>query len=575
MADEIFLDNLNSTPVSEIKFLNEEWAYITDVNNNNYTTNPLNFQTKNLSSNDAYFLWSEAVLVLPTVTQVKAYCLNTVGGGGGTPLDSTFTQVDCAIVPKSGSHNWVSKMQITADGKEITCVVDGINEIANAKLLMETSSSGLNKNGAFRNFYPDTSNSWKYSTAVAGQVVQGYSNNRLRNDNVITAYDTVFNNAAINYGLQKRAIQACEAVANPNLTAITGVAVNAASVCKNVSVFDTVNHTALYSVNTVCIPLKDISEFHKNLNFPIKNLSQELKFTLNTGTFTSTVYQSAANQTGFTYIKPTSQIAGGTTCPVMLTDAFLTMLNAQFNVGGTNPAIAAPSIAGSVTLTCAVGTTLTSPTGGFSVAPHLTQARIYVPYVKFAPTYVPADKQKRVKFLEYNIASPILNAGGVGVTLNYSLGNTYKNVKRVFMLCYVSSANASQGVSTLLSPYADANPQAAWFTAEQLSLNNVPFSRCATNYLFETFMKELKRASLNGGSDDSLCSGLLDSLDHSSLYSGLKVWDVSRNNLLAPDATVQISYQGTMQTLLPIDIHFYIEFEKEVVVDLQTGSIIQ
>ena len=569
MADEIFLDNLNSTPVSEIKFLNEEWAYISDVNNNNYSTNPLNFQTKNLASNDAYFLWSEAVLVLPTVTQVKSYNNNTVNAGP-TPANVVFTQVDCSIVPKCGSHNWVNRVQISADSKDVVSVFDGVNEIANAKLLMETSSSGLNKNGAFRNFSPDTSNSWKYSTAVAGQVVQGYSNNRVKNDLVITAYDTVFNNAAINYGLQKRAVQVCEAVANPNLTAITGTSVNAASVCKNVSVFDTTNGTALYSVNNVCIPLKDISEFHKNLNFPIKNLAQDIKFYLNTGVFTSTVYQTTVNTAGFSSIKPTSQIAGGTSCPVMLTDAFLGMLNVQFGLAGSGPA----NNTGTVTLTCSVGTTLTSPAGGFSVAPHLTQCRIYVPYVKFAPTYIPADKQKRVRYLDYNLASPITGAGGAGVTLNYTLGNNYKNVKRVFMLCYVAASNVNQVVPTLLSPYADGNPQPAWFTQEQLSLNNVPFSRTPNNYLFETFMKELKRASLNGGSDDSLCSGLLDSLDHSSLYSGLKVWDVSRNNLMAPDSTIQISYQGTMQTLLPIDIHFFIEYEKELIVDLQTGAII-
>ena len=119
MADEIFLDNLNSTPVSEIKFLNEEWAYITDVNNNNYSSNPLHFQTQNLAANDAYFLWSEAILVLPTVTQVKAYCLNSQNAGG-LPVDSIFTQVDCAIVPKSGSHNWVDRVQIQADTVRIT-----------------------------------------------------------------------------------------------------------------------------------------------------------------------------------------------------------------------------------------------------------------------------------------------------------------------------------------------------------------------------------------------------------------------------------------------------------------------
>ena len=566
MADEIFLDNLNSTPVSEIKFLNEEWAYIVDTNNGHYTTNQITFNTQNLASNDAYFLWSEAVIVLPTVTQLSV--VNKQAGVANVAV--AVTRDDYALVPKSGSHNWVNQIQIQADGKTLPTTFVGVNEVANAKLLMETSNAGLQKNGSLRNFYPDTSNSWSYNTGVTGATVQGYANNRIRNDNIVTTFDSTFESGLVNEGLQKRGNYMCDAAVNVNTTAVLGTANNAAQVCKNSTVFDATGNTALYSINNVCIPLKDISEFHKHLDFPIKSLAQELRLSVNSGTYMCTALQPAANAVSFTTIAPTSSSNGSaTTCPMMITDAFLESLKANFLIN-----VAVANNIYNVNMNCSIATALTT-VGGITVSPHLSQCRIYVPYVKFDPHLIPADKQKRVKYLDYTSAT-LTNIGGAGSpNLNFTISNNVHNLKRVFMLCYISGAVATQKLAPLLSPFADGNPQATWMTNEVLSLNNVPFSRQPVNYLFENFIKELKRASVNGGIDDVICSGLLNSTDHSSLYSGLKVWDVSRNSNVAPGSSVQVSYSGVMQSLLPIDVHFFLECEKECIVDLQTGAIIQ
>jgi hypothetical protein len=179
------------------------------------------------------------------------------------------------------------------------------------------------KNGSLRNFYPDTSNSWSYNTGVTGATIQGYTNIRIRNNNTITTFSTTFVSALINEGLQKRGNYICDASTNANTTAVLGTINNAAQVCKNCSVFDGTGDTALYSINNVCIPLKDISEFHKHLDFPIKSLSQELRLTVNTGTYMCTALQPAVTVIGFTTIAPTSSSNGSaTSCPMMITDAF-------------------------------------------------------------------------------------------------------------------------------------------------------------------------------------------------------------------------------------------------------------
>ena len=567
MADEIFLDNLNSTPVSEIKFLNEEWAYIVDTNNGSYTSNQITFNTQNLASNDAYFLWSEAVIVLPTVTQLSV--VNKQAGAANVAV--ALTRVDYALVPKSGSHNWVNQIQVQADGKTLPSTFVGVNEVANAKLLMETSSAGLQKNGSLRNFYPDTSNSWSYNTGVIGAKVQGYANNRIKNNLTVTAFDSTFESALINEGLQKRGNYMCDAAVNVNTTAVLGTAINAAQVCRNSTVFDATGNTALYSINNVCIPLKDMSEFHKHLDFPIKSLAQELRLSVNSGTYMCTALQPTAAAASFTTIQATSSSNGSaTTCPMMITDAFLESLKTNFISGAT---VLVDNIY-NVNMNCSIATALTT-VGGITVSPHLSQCRIYVPYVKFDPHLIPADKQKRVKYLDYTPAI-LTNIGGAGSpNLNFTISNNVHNLKRVFMLCYISGAVASHKLAPLLSPFADGKPQATWMSNEVLSLNNVPFSRQPVNYLFENYLKELKQASVNGGIDDVICAGLLNSTDHASAYSGLKVWDVSRNQNFAIVSSVQVSYSGVMQSLLPIDVHFFLECEKERIVDLQTGAIVQ
>jgi hypothetical protein len=68
---------------------------------------------------------------------------------------------------------------------------------------------------------------------------------------------------------------------------------------------------------------------------------------------------------------------------------------------------------------------------------------------------------------------------------------------------------------------------------------------------------------------------VIELYDHASLYAGLKVRDVSRHQTIAAGSSVQVSYSGVMQSLLPIDIHFFLECEIECIVDLQTGAIIQ
>jgi hypothetical protein len=114
-------------------------------------------------------------------------------------------------------------------------------------------------------------------------------------------------------------------------------------------------------------------------------------------------------------------------------------------------------------------------------------------------------------------------------------------------------------------PFADVNACPTFVTNENLLLNNIPFKRIAVNYQHEAFMQDLRTSTLNGGDNDTICSGLVNSCDFGSLYSGMKVWDVSRNPaIVSSNQSVQVLYQGTLQTLLSVDINWFLECDKLV-----------
>jgi hypothetical protein len=91
----------------------------------------------------------------------------------------------------------------------------------------------------------------------------------------------------------------------------------------------------------------------------------------------------------------------------------------------------------------------------------------------------------------------------------------------------------------------------------------------------ENFIQELRKTgSMNGGMSLGMSSGLLDQLDYESGHRFL-LSDLSRTPSEASDnVSKSIQVIGTNSGKYPIDILWFLEFEREVTIDLQTGSLI-
>jgi hypothetical protein len=94
------------------------------------------------------------------------------------------------------------------------------------------------------------------------------------------------------------------------------------------------------------------------------------------------------------------------------------------------------------------------------------------------------------------------------------------------------------------------------------------------NYTYEQFIQELYKTGINGGSSTGMSSGLISQTDFEHGYRFLLA-DLSRNSSSAVD-NVQRSIQviGTNSGSQAIDIYWFIFFEREVTIDIATGSLI-
>jgi hypothetical protein len=95
------------------------------------------------------------------------------------------------------------------------------------------------------------------------------------------------------------------------------------------------------------------------------------------------------------------------------------------------------------------------------------------------------------------------------------------------------------------------------------------------NYSVENFIQELRKTnSVNGGMSLGMSSGLISQLEYESGYRFI-VSDLSRTPSEASDnVSKSIQVIGTNSGKYPIDIFWFLEFSRQVEIDVGTGSLI-
>jgi len=163
------------------------------------------------------------------------------------------------------------------------------------------------------------------------------------------------------------------------------------------------------------------------------------------------------------------------------------------------------------------------------------------------------------------------------------VSNGIPNIRSVLVSCFLDrSANGTAAVggtvtSSILSPFSSTpcSPDPLIIQNFQIQVSGKNLFVNQMQYDYETFVEQLVSSNqLNGSLTTSLASGLVSKQDFQSLYR-YYYGNVSRGLPSEEGVAKSIQIQGTILSPLAVGtvtIMCFVEFEKEITLDLRTGA---
>lgn len=432
---EYVFDTLQNNESYGISSTLTNYAFITDMNNGNYSQGLITFSNTNLQGAQAgsMFDLSEAIYHIPityTLT-INNGAFGTVSNGTG----STYASNKWAVT-KKGNHHFFHNIWGKLGGVDIYKNATGynnfyINEVKKRKSLMDTISDDVD------GFYLDSTQSFNYNNTVGEYNNESYISSSINNGNA-AAYLQVQPNTAI----WKRNNQFID-ISLPLYTSLT----NPANYATNWQPYFTNGQNQLQWNDVLCGKLSDISDVFGKCP-PLMHLNGfELKLQMNAGQAVSyTVNYAAANNPAlnapvatattnlmgynFPIASFTSNVGSGQTCPLLISSARTDGLSGlAFNQ------INAATV--SVTLTINIGW------GAANSAP----CRLLVPWHKLNVSELERIEKNPVFSFYANHFELDFNLLGFagGSVVQRTLASQYRRLRKMFIIPYLSNNNTATG----------------------------------------------------------------------------------------------------------------------------------
>ena len=193
--------------------------------------------------------------------------------------------------------------------------------------------------------------------------------------------------------------------------------------------------------------------------------------------------------------------------------------------------------------------------------------------------YLSKNPTKVIKYDDF-LTFQTLNVG-VGANFSQILTNSISRVRKLVGIPMISGSFNQAGTAGFINPMASPFTSCPGTTARNAITNfNVLLSgsnlyQANYNYGWEQFIQELRKTnSINGGSSMGLTSGLISQTDFEHGYRFL-VSDLSRTPGESSDNVAKsLQVVGTNSGLLPIDVIWLVFYEREIQIDIQTGTLI-
>jgi hypothetical protein len=607
--DSIVFEESVNTEVSSSEFVDKQWLYVNDNNNGSYSSQVV-LDTTPLANSGSYINWSEAFILMPLVLQFESVAAT---------LTAT-APFDYLGALKSGYWNMLHSLTCEFNNGNIIQQVPFLNVFCSFKNITSWSKDDLTDWSAVTGFCPDTAKSWAYLAAapVAGLALSGsgsgLSNNRdapYVSINLIlgtgaTAADLVAYNTATrttqssvdvrqawNDGLFQRqsAINY-----NPILTADLATSTNQGLLMSGANcsqVFRTFVNSAAnlrwFAIDAV-IRLKDVADFFQKCPM-LKGSTMRLY--LNTNQCYFQVTQAAARYAAATGIlngnallSVTSApviLGGGGTCPVMYSSAGLGQ-GASLLTPLQSDAVAAATAVVNVSVSIVRTQFSQMPTQNLSCP--ISSVRLYAPAYTMSPIaeqrYLSLTPTKRVVYndiFQFSFPNQSVNS-----PFNILVTNGIPNIRSVLVLPLLprasngtasALANATT-TSSILSPFSStpSSPDPLIIQNFQIQISGKNLFINQLQYDYEDFVEQLVSSNqLNGSLTTSLASGLVSKSDFQSLYR-YYYGNASRSLPSEEGVSKAIQIQGTILSPLAtaVDLMVFVEFEREITIDVRTGA---
>jgi hypothetical protein len=628
MADNLVFEESLNTEVDTSEFISKKWIYVNDNNNGNYTSQIVIDSTP-LSNAGGYINWSEGFIVMPLLIE-----LSSTSANAATSIPPNSSHPDFAWAFKNGYWQMINSMTIEFNNQNIVQQTPFLNVFRSFKCLTSWSKDDLENHGATCGFYPDSSDSWSYHTAfnasnqfnsngqnfvitnnrntavqsavitgttpatnnplppitsVAGIPVQAAGTDILYSgaDNASGLYSSV----SYNEGMAKRQKYVVyDPVASESLGQGTlNPSASCDSVYRNSKVVTdpAVGGCATYKVFAK-LRLKDLADYFEKV--PLLKGST-MRFYINTNqamvNFSVTravVSATTSAVTTFGLLTPSvPNVVGGLTCPIMLASAQLGQ--------GMSPL---PQIAAGTALTDTYQLSVSIYKNNFNqtnksgVSSPLTACRLYCPVYTMNPIaeskYLSLAPTKRVKYND--IFQYQFNDVGVG-SFNFLVSNGINNIQSVLVVPFLSTRNGytdSAGVvqtsllcNQQLNPCSatPAMPDPFMLTNFNIMISGVNLFLNNENYDYEAFCTQLAQSNqINGGLTTGLASGLIS---EKMFSQGYRYYYGNCSRVLPSEEGVSRSVQivGQNTSKASCDFMVFVEFQREIVIDVATGARIE
>jgi hypothetical protein len=222
----------------------------------------------------------------------------------------------------------------------------------------------------------------------------------------------------------------------------------------------------------------------------------------------------------------------------------------------------------------------------------ITSCRLYAPAYTMNPIaeqrYLSLTPTKKVVYNDiFQFSFP--NQAGAGANFNILVTNGIPNIRSVLVVPLLPRASngvapdgaaaapynvAGQTTSSLLSPFCSTPA-----TPDPISIENFQIQVSGRNlfinqlqYDFENFVEQLVSSNqLNGSLTTSLASGLISKRDFQSLYR-YYYGNCSRGLPSEEGVSKAIQILGQIRSPVNVDLMVFVEFEREITIDVRTGA---